>query len=220
MKCPNCGVAISPEWGSWPLTLGRQGRAEELSEQPGEKWFVKFYQCTECRKIAVYLSKGFGTLHGGMEEHLLYPRRAVSEPLSNYVPPDVATELQEAQNILGDSAKSSAALSRRLLQRILRQKANMTQHNLADQIEAVLPSLPSYLQKSVDGIRNVGNFGAHPLKGQNPGEIADVEPGEAEWSLETLLDVIDFYYVRPQIEAERIVKMNQKLDAAGKPRMK
>jgi hypothetical protein len=202
------------------LQVGRHGTAVQLSEPPDERWLIKFFQCTECNRIAIYLSKGFGTLRGGMQDHLLWPRVAVGEPLSPHVPPDIVADYEEARIVMATSAKASAALSRRLLQRILREKAGMTERDLAAQIESVLPTLPSYIQKSVDGIRNAGAFAAHPLKGQSPGEIADVEPGEAEWSLDTLRDVIDLYYVRPQIEAERIANMNQKLAASGKPPMK
>lgn len=220
MKCPNCGVGLSPEWGSGPLQIGRQGRAEPLTEQPGERWELRFYQCSECNRIAVYLFKGFGGPGAKQELLLLWPKRAVSEPLSAHAPNAIASEYAEAQTVFADSAKASAALSRRLLQRILNDVGGATQRDLADQIEAVLPSLPSHLQKSLDGIRSVGNFAAHPMKSKNAGAIFDVEPGEAEWSLSTLSDVIDFYYVRPKVEAERKAGLNRKLAEAGKPPMK
>ena len=52
------------------------------------------------------------------------------------------------------------------------------------------------IMKAVDAIRNIGNFAAHPLKDMTTGIIANVEPGEAEWSLDVLEALFDFVYHR------------------------
>ena len=77
-------------------------------------------------------------------------------------------------------------------------------------------SLPSYLSEAVDAIRSIGNFAAHPLKNTNTGKIIDVEPGEAEWLLEVLELVFDFYFVQPEKLKARKDALNQKLTSAGK----
>jgi hypothetical protein len=86
------------------------------------------------------------------------------------------------------SAKSSAALSRRCLQNLLREKAGVKHQDLAKEIQEVLDSrvLPSHLADAIDAIRNIGNFAAHPMKSQHTGEMVSVEPGEAEWTLDVL----------------------------------
>jgi hypothetical protein len=43
----------------------------------------------------------------------------------------------------------------------------------------------------------VGNFTANPVKNSHPGLIAAVEPGEAEYLLDVLQALFDFYLVRP-----------------------
>ena len=48
----------------------------------------------------------------------------------------------------------------------------------------------------LDAVRNIGNFAAHPIKSLGSGEIMDVEPGEAEWSLAVLKELFGFYFVR------------------------
>jgi hypothetical protein len=67
---------------------------------------------------------------------------------------------------LHDSPKASAALSRRCLQHIIREKAKITRKDLAQEIQALIDSatLPSYLAESVDAVRNLGNFAAHPIR--------------------------------------------------------
>ena len=117
-------------------------------------------------------------------------------------------------------AKASAALSRRCLQNLLREHFGVKHGNLADEIEAVLPKLPSHLAGAVDGVRNIGNFAAHPLKSENTGAILDVLPGEAEWSLDVLESLFDFGFVQPALLEAKRDALNQKLEEAGKPPMK
>jgi len=55
-------------------------------------------------------------------------------------------------------------------------------------------------------IRIIGNFAAHPEKTVNTGAIVDVEPGEAEWTLDVLESLFDFNFVRPAQLAARKAK--------------
>ncbi len=48
----------------------------------------------------------------------------------------------------------------------------------------------------------------------------DVEPEEAEWNLEVLELLFDFYYIQPAKVAKKRSGLNAKLDEAGKPSMK
>jgi len=89
--------------------------------------------------------------------------------------------------------------------------------NLSEQIDEVTPKLPAYLEEVLDQVRVIGNFSAHPLKDTNSGVIVDVEPGEAEWNLDVLDDLFDFYYVKPAASKRKKDEVNQKLIAAGKP---
>jgi hypothetical protein len=51
-------------------------------------------------------------------------------------------------------------------------------------------------------------------------EILDVQPGEAEWCLEIIEDLIEHYFIRPAAEQAKIDSLNAKLAAAGKPEIK
>ena len=52
------------------------------------------------------------------------------------------------------------------------------------------------------------------------GEIIEVEPGEAEWNLNILERLFDFYFVQPEISRKKRENLNKKLKDAGKPQMK
>ena len=80
--------------------------------------------------------------------------------------------------------------------------------------------MPSYLSKSIDAIRAIGNFATHPTKSRNTGEIIDVEAGEAQWTLDVLESLFDFYIVQP-LELEKKGKsINEKLSKSDKPLIK
>jgi hypothetical protein len=116
----------------------------------------------------------------------------------------------------------SAALSRRCLQNILREKAGVKHADLSKEIQEIIDSrkLPSHLSESIDAIRNIGNFAAHPIKSKSTGEVVEVEPGEADWLLDVLESLFDFYFVQPEISRKKKEALNQKLQDAGKPIMK
>ena len=69
-------------------------------------------------------------------------------------------------------------------------------------------------------VRNVGNFAAHPLKSETSGEILPVEPAEAEWNLEVLEELFDFYFVQPAKTAKRKAALDEKLKESGQKPMK
>jgi len=65
-------------------------------------------------------------------------------------------------------------------------------------------------------VRQIGNFAAHPMKSNSTGEIVPVEPEEAEWDLEVLEALFDFYYVQPKQLSDKIDTLNTKLVDIGK----
>jgi hypothetical protein len=119
------------------------------------------------------------------------------------LPPEVIepylSDFYEACVILVDSPRASAALSRHCLQTLLRDKAHVKPGDLSNEIDQVLASktLPPELTSSLAATLDVGNFAANPVKNSHPGLIAAVEPGEAEYFLDVLEALFDFYLVRP-----------------------
>jgi hypothetical protein len=101
----------------------------------------------------------------------------------------------------------------------LRDKAGAKKKDLFDQIEEVIASgtLPSHIADGLHAVRNIGNFAAHEIKSKVTGAIVDVEVGEAEWNLDVLESLFDFYFVEPMKAAKRKAQLNKKLRDAGKP---
>lgn len=151
----------------------------------------------------------------------IYPHRK-NVFISPEVPERYAKDFREALLVLDLSPTASAALSRRILQNVLRDEFNIQPNNLVSEINAFidLPGIPSYLTDAVDAIRNIGNFAAHPSKNTNTGEVVTVEQGEAEWLVDVLDALFDFQFVQPKKLQERRDQLNKKLQDLGKPPMK
>ncbi len=96
----------------------------------------------------------------------------------------------------------------------------MKHSNLSNEIDEAMSSLPSHLAGAIDAVRNIGNFAAHPIKSERTGEVVDVEPGEAEWNLDTLEGLFDHYFTQPTLLQEKREALNAKLADAGKPALK
>jgi hypothetical protein len=222
MKCPHCLTEFHDVVER--IDLGKDSAGD---------WVIFKYDCPNpiCKKAIFHLvncsatRNQFGHLDSIQHvksERLVYPKAANRQPPSLEVPDDFKRDYLEACLVLPDSAMASAALSRRCLQNILRQKGGFTSRNLAEEIQQAIDSrtLPSHIVDSIDAIRNIGNFAAHPLKSTNTGEIIPVEPGEAEWTLDVIEFLFDFYFVQPALIQKKRAELNKKLSDAGKPQMK
>ena len=137
------------------------------------------------------------------------------------VPPEFAEDYEEAAAILERSPKASAALSRRCLQHILREKAGVQGRNLKEEIEALINSstLPSDLNESIELLRTVGNLGAHATKNANTGEVVPVEPEWAEWCLRIVESLFELYFVSPARQKQRREDIKAKIARTKKPNM-
>lgn len=154
----------------------------------------------------------------GFTESIVWPKATGRDPVPPEVPDDFAKDYREACLVLADSPQASAALSRRCLQHILREKSGVGPSGLAKEIERVVEarSLPPYLAEALDEIRVTGNFAAHPIK-YRTGEVVPVEPGEAERNLDILERLFEFYFVQPALAQRARDDLNRKLAATGKP---
>ena len=223
MDCPHCAHAFHPLFYK---TYHLAGEEQKLA--------IYYNTCPECKKYIVYwkfipadspISRYNEQIRRDPQVEqatLIYPREKSHKPLSNDVPSDYARDFEEAYSVINLSPKASAALSRRLLQKLLRDRAGIKQGDLSKEIQEVIDSnqLPQHLSSAVDAIRNIGNFSAHPTKSQITGQIVDVEDEEAQWTLDVLEQLFDFYFVQPAETARKTAALNKKLADHGKPPMK
>jgi hypothetical protein len=197
----------------------------------GDLDLFKVGHCPEClgKLVVHYLKRvkrddGVGLPPEQVREEyvgIVFPRKHAHKTVSPEVPKEFTQDYDEACLVFDDSAKASAALSRRLLQRIFHEHYKIKERDLLTEIQTFLSAYkpPSYLSDPLDAVRTVGNFAAHPIKNTHTGAIVDVEPGESEWLIELLDTLFDFAFVQPERQKQRTAALNAKLAAAGKPIM-
>lgn len=211
MICPHCSQAFHDE-------PRRHGLLAERVNGP-KRFAVDWRVCPVCQRMIVGLQ--YEQFAGGFpipHELTVWPT-STSRPLPEEIDDDnVRQDYLEAAAVLDVSPKASAALSRRLLQHIIRERAGIKRGTLSDEIDALVATgeLSAGLADDLHAVRQVGNFAAHPVKDRESGVIVEVEPEEAEWLLELLDDMLDHFYVKPRIRAGRRERFNTKLKAAGK----
>jgi len=215
LVCPHCQTTIEV-----PCQLVGCG----MTNSEGEHGLAS-YQCPACKGVTVELVIGRQLHKMGMMRRpseafaevvktvRIYPKRSSRSPPPPEVPATYAADYAEAALILEDSPKASAALSRRCLQHVLQQELKIKKRNLADEIEEAITSqgLPSHVADGLDAVRKIGNFAAHPKKSEASGEIIEVEPGEAEWSLDVLEALFDHVFVGPAKLRARRAALDAKL---------
>jgi hypothetical protein len=220
MKCPHCLISFHEVYTQTEIKHGAKST----------KYVVQTTSCPSCSKhilslqeIDVHYSVGTNPIQVTkqiLSDRLIVPVGSARAQVAPEVPN--ASDYVEACNVLSISAKASAALSRRVLQAVLHAN-NYKGQNLNLEIDLILnevdpkKALPQSLRETIDGIRNFGNFSAHPITDKTSLQIIDVEPEEAEWCLEVVEERFDHFYVRPAIALKRKNELNAKLATAGKP---
>lgn len=217
MKCPHCQDSFHPQPKVYEL--GHEGKTDQFRYY----WKIVHLTCPACALPVIFLEQfaDYGSTKFHKQRYLAYPRGAGRPSAPADVPVAIAADYDEACLVLTDSPKAAAALGRRCLQNLLRERGVSTSDNLGKAIDdALATNPPSHIAENLDAIRNVGNFAAHPQKSIRSGEILEVEPNEAEWNLDVLDMLFDFYYIQPAKSAARREALNKKLREAGKKPMK
>jgi hypothetical protein len=214
MKCPHCQVEINSDFKE--IFIGQYDEKQNYS--------LFYMKCpnTECCKPIIKL--GYSTvlrfnLLSSPSYKLIYPIGSNRSPAPEEVDKNFAEDYNEACLVLPYSPKASAALSRRCLQNIIHIKGEIEARNLKLEIDQLIASnkVPSFIGDNLQVIRGFGNIAAHGMEDKASGEILDVEPNEAEFLLDVLELLFDFYFVQPAKAVKIKDSLNQKLSSAGKP---
>jgi len=133
----------------------------------------------------------------------------------DYIPEPILADYQEACSIRDKSPRASATLSRRCLQGMIRDFWNVRKNRLIDEIDAIEDKVDPETWDAIDGVRQIGNIGAHMEKDINV--IVDVDPGEAQLLIELVETLLAEWYVAKH---ERQRRMAAVKDAAAAKKKK
>ncbi|MBN1321987.1 MAG: hypothetical protein JXA87_14245 [Thermoleophilia bacterium] len=182
MQCPHCRSEVEVKSHSFAL-----------GEDPDGTWQVSSARCPACDRLIVDLClKDVCT-------YPAWPAGATHARPGDDVPAGLATEFLTASQVIVYSPEASAAIGRRLLQKVLNDQAGVGGGGLADQIKRALlsPALPPYVKEALQTYTDLARIGAGNDKNLHPEALAPVEPGEAEWLLDVHELLFELYFVQP-----------------------
>ena len=125
--------------------------------------------------------------------------------LPDYVPAAIVADYKEACLIAELSPKASATLSRRCLQGMIRDFWGVSKGRLVDEIDAIKDKIDELAWNAIDGLRKMGNIGAHMEKDINV--IVDVDPNEAKLLIGLIETLVDDWYVTRHERKSRMEKL-------------
>lgn len=223
MLCPHCSTVVKIQWNFTD--------PQQFNEEKETGTEIYYGECPNCLKLVIGMQEvrvpyGTSTYEDFVGKavywkKIVYPKTNSFQD-SNDIPSQYLEDYEESIKVLSFSPKSSAALTRRLLQNILREEFQISKNSLAEEIEVFInkQGIPSHITDAVDAVRNIGNIAAHPSKDKTTGIIVPVESGEAEWLIEVIEQLFDFVFIQPKKMEKRKQELNLKLDKLGKPQMK
>ncbi len=223
MKCPHCleSFFIAGRVNNAISSASNLQILFYIGADVDGNWWLEKTTCPACTRyiLVLILSEGSVQTSLGISEpsgfghkQPVHPKSSNRPPIPSEVPEEYAADYREACLVIADSPKASAALSRRCLQHLLRDKMQISGNTLNQEIEKAIEqaNLPSSVTDLLHPLRELGNTAAHPINHLTTGEILDIEPWEAEFCLEVIEGLYDFLFVAPARTAERLKRLDQK----------
>lgn len=219
--CPYCGMVMAINSST------HSERTPSFSHDKGDTWSsnygrsldadtirMDFYKCANCEAITI-IAKGIGAAVSDVDTILRPSSTAKQYP--EYIPQPIREDYQEACAVLHLSPKASATLARRCLQGMIRDYWGIVKGNLYNEITALSDKVQPDLWQAIDGLRQLGNIGAHMEKDTNI--IVDIDPGEAEKLIKLIELLMKEWYInreeRRQLFGD-ILQINADKQAARK----
>lgn len=129
----------------------------------------------------------------------IYPQN-VYRHFPEYIPQQIRDDYEEASQIIDKSPKAAATLLRRCLQGMIRDFWGVSGKRLIDEIYAIKDKVTPSQWKAIDGLRDIGNIGAHMEKDVNL--IVDVSSDEATKLLKLIELLLEKWYISRHEEEE------------------
>jgi len=225
VKCPICGGHSPPTWQAFE-TQTPHGHVAGL---PGTKSVLEevnldWMRCSneECEQLIVRIHEQ--RLTGAMaplvrtDSWIARPRFGETErPIHALVPEPFRTDYAEAAAILALSPRMSAVLSRRVLADLLEKYAKQTQFSLTARIDKFTADTthPRQLRENLHHFREIADFGAHTQK-DDQAAVIDVGREEAEWTLDLLDRLFDYFIETPAQDQKIREGMDERIKGAGR----
>lgn len=170
-------------------------------------------KCPQCKSLALKIVAMNGKDSGTFFARTIYPYSIRPSMAPDTLDAAIKKAYDEARHVLVFSPMSAAVLARRCVQHTIRTKMAIKAKDLFSEIaEAIKSDLLSRPTKdSLDHIRTIGNWGAHPCDDQ-ANTLIEVSSEDATYTLDTLEMLFNDLYVAPA----RAAKMKASIAAKKK----
>ncbi len=118
----------------------------------------------------------------------------------SYIPLQIRQDYEEAVMIIEASPKAAATLLRRCLQGMIHDFWNIKEKNLNAEITSLKDKISVSQWKAIDGLRKLGNIGAHMESDVNL--IIDIDTDEAKKLLRLIELLLEKWYIARHDEEE------------------
>ena len=158
---------------------------------------LSFIRCPNCGEYTIS-AKGKGSAVDDVD--VTIRPKSIAYKFPDYIPQAIRSDYEEACSIVNLSPKASATLSRRCLQGMIRDFFQVSKANLFEEINAIKDKIPTEQWAVLDGLRRIGNIGAHMERDINL--IVDIEPGEAQKLIKLIELLLQQWYIERHNQQE------------------
>lgn len=188
--CPYCGHAQAFAAGHVLDNCGFDFHVRRMdNEYTKVSYIIHSFRCAnkDCGKICVT------SLNAETQEQFDILPQVTMKHYPEYIPEQVLRDYEEANLILERSPKAAATLLRRCLQGMIHDFWGIKEKNLNAEVTQLKDKVSPTLWKAIDGLRKIGNIGAHMEKDVNL--IIDIEPDEAKKLLRLIEMLFEKWYI-------------------------
>lgn len=189
--CPYCGCKQSYTTANSEMNYSGIHRNYSPREKNSEAGDINILTIV-CNNVSCFQTTSVGYFVQTSKQIDLLPQK-VFKQFPDFVPEQIRNDYEEACTIIADSPKAAATLLRRCLQGMIRDFWKICEKNLNAEITALKDKVSATQWNAIDGLRKIGNIGAHMEKDVNT--IIDIDLDEAS-KLRMLIELlIDKWYI-------------------------
>jgi hypothetical protein len=230
MKCPACGQHTPDSWSPYTTTASG-GFTQNLSVEPpppeiGSSVALAQMYCAndECKQLMIRVQETSHLPPHSVEDVEALTKTWLARPRNTTRTIDLLVrepfrrDYLEAAAILDASPRMSGVLSRKILGDLLERYAGLKSNSLKKQVDAFIGDTdrPYELRENLHYLREMGDFGAHTQTDDERQEIIDIGRDEAEWTLDVVDGLFDYFIVSPERSKKVRGGMAEKIKRAGR----
>lgn len=211
-ECPHCGKACFDQGDVIKRYWISHGTNDylKMEDDDAKRSSVQltFGLCPNCKKVAIHMIPSWK--NEAMKFAFSYPPSSNTIFLPDYIPEAIRADYLESVAIADLSPKASATLARRCLQGMIHDFWGIVEKNLNAEITALKPHVPAAQWAAIDGLRKIGNIGAHMEKDVEL--IIDVDPDEAKKLLKLIELLFEKWYIARHDEEQLLEDIKDMAD--------